>query len=453
MRTLLIITLLQVFSFSVQAQNVLNRYIDSALVNNIVLQQKHISLQQASYALRIARGMFSPTVGFQASYQTADGGRDIQLPLGDLLNGAYATLNQLTQSQTFPQLKNESINFLPQNFYDARFRTTVPVVNPALHYNKKISEQQVQLTVLETDIYKRELVKQVKTAYYGYLQALEAVTIYQSARQLAQEGKRVNEKLLENGKGLPAYILRANSEIETVNAQLVAARQEVDNAKRYFNFLLNRDQSADIDTADSLSVLDEETERLLQEETNTAAREELKALKEMMLLQENLVKMNRSAYYPTLNGFLDLGSQAHNWKFDSQSRYYMLGLQLDIPVFSGNRNRYKIKQSELGMEDARLNLENTTRQLELSSRVSLNAVRSAYHGLMAARKQLEAAHSYQRLIDRGYREGTNTYIETVDARSQLTQAEMAVSIHRYKMLVAAAALERETASYTINKPQ
>lgn len=453
MRTLLIILLLQGFYFPVAAQNVLKSYIDSALVNNIVLQQKNISLQQASYSLRIARGMFSPTVGFQASYQTADGGRDIQLPLGDLLNGAYATLNQLTQSQSFPQLKNESINFLPQNFYDARFRTSVPVINPALHYNRKISEQQVQLSVMDLDIYKRELVKNVKTAYYGYLQALEAVAIYQSAQQLAQEGKRVNEKLLENGKGLPAYVLRANSEIEAVNAQLVAAQQEVDNARRYFNFLLNRDQSEAIDAADSLSVLDEEMGRLLQQETHTGEREELKALKEMITLQENLVKMNRSAYYPTLNGFLDLGSQAHNWKFDSQSRYYMLGLQLDIPIFSGNRNRNKIKQSELGMEDVRLSLENTTRQLELSGRVSLNALRSAYHGLMAARKQLEAAQAYQRLIDRGYKEGTNSYIETVDARNQLTQAEMAVSIHRYKVLAAAAGVERETASYTINKPQ
>lgn len=451
MRTLLILILFMGYD-AANAQDVLKGYIDSALENNIVLQQKSISLQQASYSLRIAKGMFSPTVGFQASYQTADGGRDIQLPLGDLLNGAYSTLNQLTQSQTFPQLKNESINFLPQNFYDARVRTSVPVINKTLHYNKKISEQQIQLSELEIDVYKRELVKNVKTAFYGFLQANEAVAIYQSAQLLAQEGKRVNERLLENGKGLPAYVLRASSEIETVNAQLIAAEQEVDNAKRYFNFLLNRDQTTEIVAGDGLYTPDAELSSLLQKETSTTEREELKALKEVIALQANMVKMNKAVYYPSLNGFLDLGSQAHNWKFDSQSRYYLLGLQLDVPIFAGNRNRYKIKQSELTMEDARLNLENTSRQLALSGKVSMNALRSAYHGLLASRKQLEAAQSYQRLIDRGYKEGTNTYIETVDARNQLTQAEMAVSINRYKVMVAAAGVERETASYIINKP-
>ncbi len=453
MRTVLIISIfLSVLTGKSAAQTVLDAYIDSALQRNIVVQQKNISLQQASYALRIARGLFSPTIGFQASYQTADGGRDIQFPLGDLLNGAYATLNQLTQSQNFPQLENQKINFLPQNFYDARVRTSVPVINPELRYNRIVNQQQVQLSALDLDVYKRDLVKNVKAAYYNYLQTLESANIYQSALQLAREGKRMNEKLLENGKGLPAYVLRAESEIETVNAQLIAAQQDVDNAKRFFNFLLNRHQEMDIHIVDNSALADKEVIDLLEQDIRTEGREEIKALRERIILRENLTKMSKAVYYPTLNGFLDLGSQAHNWKFDSQSRYYMLGLQLDIPIFSGNRNRYKIRQSNLGVEDAKLDLSQVSQQLEMSSRVALNNLRSAYHGLSASKKQQEAARAYQRLIDRGYREGTNSYIETVDARNQLTQAQLSVSIQLYKMLVAAANVERETASYSISKP-
>lgn len=453
MRTVLIISIfLSVLTGKSAAQTVLDAYIDSALQRNVVVQQKNISLQQASYALRIARGLFSPTIGFQASYQTADGGRDIQFPLGDLLNGAYATLNQLTQSQNFPQLENQKINFLPQNFYDARVRTSVPVINPELRYNRIVNQQQVQLSALDLDVYKRDLVKNVKAAYYNYLQTLESANIYQSALQLAREGKRMNEKLLENGKGLPAYVLRAESEIETVNAQLIAAQQDVDNAKRFFNFLLNRHQEMDIHIVDNSALADKEVIDLLEQDIRTEGREEIKALRERIILRENLTKMSKAVYYPTLNGFLDLGSQAHNWKFDSQSRYYMLGLQLDIPIFSGNRNRYKIRQSNLGVEDAKLNLFQVSQQLEMTSRVALNNLRSAYHGLSASKKQQEAARAYQRLIDRGYREGTNSYIETVDARNQLTQAQLSVSIQLYKMLVAAANVERETASYSISKP-
>ena len=226
----------------------LTSYIDSAFKSNIVLQQKNISLEKAGYALEIAKGYYYPTVSFQAGYQTAGGGRDIYLPLGDLLNEVYATLNQLTQSNKFPQLQNQRINFLPQNFYDAKVRTTVPIINTNIKYNKEISKQQMTLNEYEIEIYKREFVKDIKTAYFNYRNALESIAIYQSTLQLANEGKSVNEKLLENGKGLPAYVLRSTSEIENVKAQITNAEQQAANAKMYFNFLLNRDQDDAINT-------------------------------------------------------------------------------------------------------------------------------------------------------------------------------------------------------------
>jgi outer membrane protein len=226
---------------SVNAQSVLQMYIDTAFKNNIVLQQKNVSLEKAQYALKTAKGLFLPTVAFQAAYQTADGGRNIPLPLGDLMNPVYNTLNQITGSTNFPMLENQTINFLPKNFHDAKVRTTLPIINTDLIYNKRIVQQQLVLKEYEVQIYKRDLVKEIKTAYYNYLSALAAVDVYQSGLQLAKEGLRVNEKLLENGKGLPAYVLRSQSEVESVNATIIDAAQKVNNARLYFNFLLNRD--------------------------------------------------------------------------------------------------------------------------------------------------------------------------------------------------------------------
>lgn len=431
--------------------SVLNNYIDSAFTHNIVLQQKNISLEKAATALDIAKGWFLPTVSFQMGYQTAGGGRDINLPLGDLLNGAYATLNQLTGSNNFPQLNNERINFLPHNFYDAKVRTTMPVYNPDIRFNKQIAEQQIVLNEYDIDIYKRQLVQNIKTAYFNYLSALKAVDIYQTALNLANESKRVNQSLLDNGKGLPAYVLRSNAEIEQVNAQANNAVQAAENAKLYFNFLLNREQSADIDIAydpkETLALLG----GLLNEEPLSSNREELKALSQAIAINETVWKMNKQVYLPRLNAFLDLGSQAENWKVNSQSRYYLFGLQLEVPIFAGNRNKNKIKQSQLDIKSARLNLEQARQQLALGSSAARNNLRASWRTYTATEKQLEAASSYQRLIERGYREGTNTFIETVDARNQFTQAQLQQVITQYKVLIAAADLERETASYLIKK--
>src|SRR5690606_8530449 len=139
--------------------------------------------------------------------------RNIPLPIGDMLNPVYSTLNQLTQSDNFPQIENETINFLPRNYRDAHIRATMPIINTAIGHNRRIHEQQVRLSELEVDTYKRELVKEIKVAYYNYLTGLQAVQIYRSALDLANEGKRANEKLVESGKGLPAYVLRSGSEV------------------------------------------------------------------------------------------------------------------------------------------------------------------------------------------------------------------------------------------------
>src|SRR5690606_6943551 len=138
MRTVLIFFLLFALGEGAAAQEVLEAYVTEGLESNLVLKQRNVSLEKATYALKEAKGLFLPTVVLQAGYQTADGGRNIPLPIGDLLNPVYRTLNELTGSGNFPEIENETINFLPRNYYDAHIRTTLPIMNTDIRANKQI---------------------------------------------------------------------------------------------------------------------------------------------------------------------------------------------------------------------------------------------------------------------------------------------------------------------------
>lgn len=452
MKTLYLIwmvCLLQIPLFSKGQETSLEAYLEEGLQQNLVLQQKNVSLDKALLALQTAKSMYQPTVAVEGSYSTASGGRSILLPLGDLMNPVYATLNQLTNSQQFPMLENESINFLPKNYYDAKVRTTMPLINTDITYNKRISEQQVRLQEYEVRTYERELVKEIKSAYFNFLGAQQAIKIYQSALDLALESRRVNQKLLENGKGLPAYVIRANSEIEQVKAQITQAEQQEVNARLYFNALLNRRGEEGIDTLYDADQALGYAVIALKDAPSVEQREELKSLEQFIGLQENILKMNKKFAIPKVSGFVDLGSQAEQMRFNSQSRYVMLGLQFDLPIYTGNRNRLKIKQSQLDLQDATLNRANIHNQLQVSSNVAKNNLLSVWQVYQSSLKQLESASAYQRLIEKGYRAGTNTYIETIDARSQLTTAQLSAIVNKYQVLSAAAALERETATYPL----
>ncbi|MGK6351114.1 TolC family protein [Parapedobacter sp. DT-150] len=440
------------YTGNAMAQDALTGYIQEGLESNLVLRQRNISLQRADYALKTAKSMFLPSVNVQASYQTADGGRNIPLPIGDMLNPVYRTLNQLTQSDAFPQIENETINFLPRNYYDAHIRTTLPIINTDIGHNKRINEQRVRLTQLEVEAYKRELVKEIKTAYFNYLSAIQIVDINRSALDLANEGKRTNEKLVEYGKGLPAYVLRSNSEVAAAQAKLNEAELAARNARLHFNSLLNRPEDAPVDSAFNRdAALLQVADALRGDTVSLEQREEVKALTTAIGIQETALKMNKQFAIPKLNAFLDLGSQSEGFRFNDQTRYYMAGLQLELPIFNGNRNKYSIQQSRLDVEDANLQLLQARQQLQLASSVAYHNLQSALQNYRAAKAQLEAAQAYQRLITKGYQAGSNSYIETVDARSQYTSAKMAVSINTYQVLSAAAALEREHASYPLTQ--
>ena len=111
-------------SNSLSAQQVLAQYLAEGLENNLVLKEKNTSLDQSLLALKDAKSYFLPSMDFGGSYTLANGGRTLDFPIGDLLNPVYSTLNRLTGSSAFPQLENISEQLLPNNFYDARFRTS-----------------------------------------------------------------------------------------------------------------------------------------------------------------------------------------------------------------------------------------------------------------------------------------------------------------------------------------
>lgn len=434
----------------VSAQSPLDLYIKEGLENNLLIKQKHLNLQKAVYALKAANSLFLPSVNFNASYTHGRGGRAIALPVGDMLNPVYATLNEMMGSNEFPQIQNVDQSFFPQNFYDSKVRTSVPLINTDLYSNKSIHQDQVILEEFEKKVYERELVKSIKTAYYNYLSALEAQKILESALELVQQNVEVNESLLKNGKGLPASVLRAKSEYENINAQLNDAKNTIINARHYFNFLLNREQQHSIKVPENLDPELAYAHQLIDTPKKNM-REELEMIKTSRSIQTSFLKMNRNFYLPKMNAFFDVGAQAENLKINNDARYFLVGVSLDVPIYNGFRNNYKIKQTELDLERANLNLDQTRKHLDMATDLAINNLNTAFQNYSSSLRQLQAAQSYFKLIERGYKEGTNSMIEFLDGRNQMTSSQMQVNINTYKVLIALAQYERETASFPLTQ--
>ncbi|WP_426293833.1 TolC family protein [Dyadobacter endophyticus] len=427
------------------AQGQLDEYIRQGIASNQSIKQQGFILEKNIHALGEAKSMFLPSVTFSTAYMKAGGGRTIDFPTGDLLNGVYATLNQLTSTDAFPQLKNERILLNPDNFYDAKFRTSMPILNAELTYNKRIKSQQVDLQKTEVLLYKRELVKEIKTAYYNYLKAANAVRIYQTFLQLVLEGERVNKKLYGNDKINRTAVIRSENEVSKINASLTTAGKNEESARYYFNFLLNRPltDSILVDEIVNLPAQD------LLQNSDVNGREELVKLGISKEINQNLNGLAKSYIIPKVGTYIDLGSQAFDWKFNQNSRYYFLGVSLEWNVFSSGKNNYRIKQTMADKQAIITQTDYVQQQLLTELKVRQAAMQSAVAQYQAAQSQIKTSQTYYNDVAKLYKEGMAIYIELLDAQNQWVDAQLQANIALFDTWASYTAIERANASFNI----
>jgi outer membrane protein TolC len=428
-----------------KAQSKLDEYIREGLTSNQSIKQQIFMLEKNVYALKEAKSMFLPNISFSTTYTKADGGRTIDFPTGDLLNGAYATLNQLTGSNSFPQLHNQSIQLNPDNYYDAKFRTSLPILNAELTYNKRIKQQQIDLQKSEVLLYKRELAKEIKTAYYKYIKAINAIKIYESSLRLVEEGQRINTALFNNSKVNRTAVIRSNNEVSKINSSLITANKTAESARYYFNFLLNRPLTDSI-LLDAMMELPSQ-DYLLRDQVNS--REELTKLRIAKDINGNLNGLAKSYFIPKIGTFLDLGSQAFDWKINKQSRYYFLGVSLEWDLFSFGKNSYKIKQTQADRQSIEAQTDYVQQQLLMELKVRQNDMQSEIAQYKSAQSQLKTAQTYYDDVLKLYKEGIAIYIELLDAQNQLIDAQLNANIALFDTWIAYAAIERANASLII----
>ncbi|HVU99246.1 MAG TPA: TolC family protein [Puia sp.] len=437
--------LLMAVATRVSAQTVLDTYIRIGLDSNLALHQRNFDWQRAGLDLKRARSFFYPQAGFSSQYTLANGGRTQAIPVGDLLNNVYSTLNQLTASNKFPQVSNQSIQFLPNDFHDTKLEVSLPILNTDLLHNKEVSDATVNVRRADYEVYRRDLVRSIRQAYYQYLQAGKAVEIYTTALVLVKENRRVSEKFVENRIATREIVLRSQAQVSQVESSLIEAENDRQNAAAYFNFLLNRSLDYPIDTDSSL--VNEPTQENGPASGAITNREELSRLKGYQRILQSNLKWDRNYLIPKLTAFYDIGYQGFGIHLNSTQFYQLGGIQLNWTLFKANDNRYKIRQAQIDIDAVDEQYRQLTQQLTLEQQTAANNYRSALQALRALADETGSAREAYRLAERRYNEGQALQVELIDARTQMTNAEIRYSLGRLAALNRAADLERANATY------
>jgi len=463
MRALIVSLLLLSGSFAVAQEAaparplpaILDDYVREALASNLALRSQGFDVERQLALLEEARSRFLPQVGLDARYSWADGGREIDLPIGDLINPAYETLNELLitngQAPRFTDVADSSFAFLRDQEQDTRLTLRQPLYAPAIPAAFRAQRATLDGTAFARQALARRLERDVTVGYLDWLRARSSLEIVESSLGLLQENLRVNNSLYANGRITQDQVLRARAELLEVQQQLREATNLTSRSEQLVNFLLNRPLDTPLEMA-SIESRDAAWTEASQvgddEELRSGAldrRPELRELEALELAAGFQVEQERAARKPQVSIGVDGGIQGEDYDFGSGYNFGVASVQLSLPIFDGGAIRSRVAAARAVARQAAVRREETAQQIELEVQQSLDRLRTAADSLATAEARTEAARAGFRIASSKRDLGVINQVIFLDARNALTGAELNLNLTRFALLSRQADLAYATA--------
>ena len=445
------------FTHSFTQESIIDRYIHEGLASNLALKRTNFSLMQSIEALKQARGLFLPALEINSRYSRAEGGRQIEFPVGSIVNPIYQSINEILTNLNqkpypFTPLEDRSIPFLREKEHETKIRLIQPLFQPTIYYNYKLKSELKNLKTAEKDVFRRQLVEDIKRAYVNYLKVDQIVKLFEETRLLLEENLRVSEKLFEAQTVTRDAVFRSQAELSRVEQNILESDNRRTFAKFYFNFLLNRQLDKDIEIMENVPLKDKSgLDFTILSEKAFKQREELKQLEYAISASENSKSVAQSNYWPGITAVVDFGFQGEEYKFSTKDDYWMASVVLNWNIFNGFQDNAKVEQAKLEKRKIETQYEELKKQIELQVKQAFDNILLAYKKIEVSNVQLVSSKASFKIINKKYQQGMITQVEFIDARTNLTNAQINSILANYDYFIDYAVLERISALYNLPK--
>jgi outer membrane protein TolC len=286
-------------------------------------------------------------------------------------------------------------------------------------------------------------------AYYAVLVAREGVENLEKLLPVLEENFRQVKALQENGFADITDVNRQELGVGELNTQLLVLRNKEFSAMDMLHFLLGMPLKTPIELTSELEELlqDPDPRTLAAAAFDENQHIDSRVAESLVVLQQLTVKNERAANLPKFYGFLSHQQNAYRREFDifSNGPWYpttILGVNLQIPIYSGGIRHQKIQQARIAEEQVMLNQEIVNQQLLLDVSQMQKAVLDAADQYDFQKRNMELATDIFERTNAKYREGVASSFELTEERTQLLNSNNAYTQSLADLLLARANLRK-----------
>ncbi|WP_291961298.1 TolC family protein [Maribacter sp.] len=342
----------------------------------------------------------------------------------ELVGGAAGEFIPVVFSQ--PQSMTATAT-LTQQIFDGSYIVGVQATKAFLSYSDNNKEK------TELDVR-----KQVVEAYGNVLLAEESVKILEKNKATLEKTLYETTKLFENGLGEEESVDQLQITLSSVENRLQNAIRLQEITLQMLNVSLGLDLNAPTQLKDNLEDLTVSKMNLniLSTDFNIEDNVDYKLAENLNEQRYFEWKLARSRALPTLNAYINYGSAAYSESFDffnGDQQWFdssILGLDLNIPIFSSLKRSASTQRAKIALEKAKTQLTEAEQQIRLQLENAKNNFTLAIDNYETAKQNLMLSERIENKNQIKYKEGLATSFELRQAQTQLytTQQEFLQSM-------------------------
>jgi outer membrane protein TolC len=376
--------------------------------------QAHYRAEQANARITQTRSEILPSVSGYAS----ENGR---------------SFNTATFGIPFPGFDPRGEVIGPVNIFDVRGRVSETFLDFGAFQRVKAARTTARAFGATAENEAEISAQNAASAYLRAQRADAQLGARQADSILADSLLGIAREELRAGVGVGLDVTRAQSQVASVRAQLIVARNERDRSRLDLLRALGQPLTANVSLADSLTRLelrDTTIDEASAIETAMHARPDLRAADEQIRAAEQQVKSIKAERLPSLSAFGDYGGIGDQRLLGT----YDWGVQVSIPIFDGFRREGRIQEARAMASEI------DVRRRDLRQQAAIE-VRGALLDLTSARQEADAVREALRLAQQEVSQAQERFRAGVAGNADVITASLALNSARTQAVDALASYQ------------
>ena len=282
----------------------------------------------------------------------------------------------------------------------------------------------------------QDLILRLVTAYLEVLSAIDQQRLIMAQRDALAEQQQFNSRRFEKGEGIKTDVLETRARFELSNAAVIEAQDTLDNAQRKLQAIVGRDYVVgEFGLGRGLALPLKADTAEAWEKLALDRNPDIVARRQLVEIAAQEIKKNQAGHLPRLDL---VATYSRNLSesialINSETNLTTVGVQLNVPIYSGGAVSASIQQSTGLMLKSQSELDDTTNTALVETRKQFNLVVSSRARIEALEQAEGSAQETLEATRKSIQSGVRINLDLLNALQQFytTQRDLAQARYGY----------------------